>query len=75
MARFEHRYAALVLGDDDGVYARFTPTERMVDGREVRFGVLETTDAKQVARLREIVKSGNDPDLVEVKGTKAEESK
>lgn len=62
MARFEHRFAALTLQDEVGVWARFSPAERMVDGREKRFGVLETDDEKLIERLRGL----DDPDLVEV---------
>jgi hypothetical protein len=73
MARFEHKYAALVLHDDKGVWAEFTPAERWVDGREQRYGVLETDDAVQIKRLRAALKT--DPDLTEVKADQADADK
>jgi hypothetical protein len=68
MARFEHKFAGLIYqdGDSSSPWARFTPAERPGDeGREVRYGVLETDDAEQVKRLREMAKK--DKDLTEVK--------
>lgn len=62
MAKFEHKYAALTLQDAKGVWAQFAPAERMVDGREQRYGVLETDDDKLIERLRGL----DDPDLREV---------
>ena len=65
MAKFEHKYAALTLQDDKGKWAEFTPAKRVVDGRDVTYGVLETEDAEQTKRLRAALKT--DPDLSEVK--------
>lgn len=66
MAKFEHKYAGLALQDDKGVWAQFTPAKRVVDGRDVAYGVLRTDDAKQIDRLRGAIKSKKDPDLREV---------
>jgi len=60
---FHHKRVA-TFQDAQGVWARFSPAERVVDGREVRFGVLETDDAELVRRLR--AATLRDPDLVEV---------
>ncbi len=67
MARFEHRYAGLIYqdGDKTAPWATFTPAERMVDGREVRYGVLETDDTDVIKRLREMAE--RDEDLREIK--------
>lgn len=66
MAKFRHEFAALTLQDANGVWAQFTPqTEIAKDGREVKFGILETDDADQIKRLRAVGKA--DPDLTEVK--------
>lgn len=73
MAKFRHKYAALTLQDDQGVWAQFTPqSETTADGRQVKFGVLETDDAALAKRLRAL----KDPDLTEVKAeTKTDEAK
>jgi hypothetical protein len=72
MATFRHKYAALVLQDDKGVWAQFQPhSEISSDGREIKYGTLETTDAALIKRLRAL----KDPDLSEVKDDeKADES-
>lgn len=66
MAKFEHKYGALTLQDDKGKWAEFTPAKRVVDGRDVAYGVLRTDDAKQIERLRAVIKSKKDTDLREV---------
>lgn len=71
MAKFEHRYGALTLQDDKGMWAQFTPAKRVVDGRDVTYGVLDTDDTEQIKRLRAVVDSGKDPDLREVAAPKA----
>lgn len=63
MAKFEHRrYAGLVLQDEKGVWARFTPEVRTFGENQIKIGVLETDDSKVIERLR----NSPDKNLVEI---------
>lgn len=63
MAKFEHkRFPALVLQDNEGVWAQFTPEDREFGENKIKVGVFETDDDQLAERLR----TCTDPDLVEV---------
>lgn len=66
MAKFEHkRYPALILQDEQGVWAQFSPEDREFGEAKIRVGVLETDDKALIERLR----ACSDSDLVEVGGS------
>lgn len=70
MAKFEHaRYPAVTFQDDKGVWAQFTPEAREFGEHKIEVGVLETSDAALIKRLREAVKT--DEHLTEVHGKAA----
>ena len=66
MAKFEHkRYPSLVLQDEHGIWATFSPETREFGENKIQIGVLETSDPELGRRLA----ACPDPDLICVDAT------